>query len=103
VTSGVSYALAQTIAGAVYSDFSGTNAHTLNPRIGMAQTVLASRFYHAIGASSAAQSLLAVKIALQDNQPDNFDTDAWKDAIDIPGDIEPVMTEANVIIAEGTV
>lgn len=91
----VTPAVEEAIKQAVYTDFLGSNQHTQEPRVGLAQTVYASRFYHPITAlSDTVRNLLDVQIALADNP-----TDAdYVDVIEINGNIEPVMVQGNVII-----
>ena len=85
------------ITRALVSDFTGTNSHTLNPRVGLAQTVLSTRFAHAIAATDAKDSLLDVKIAVSDGAMPDEDDAAWVDVLDIPGNIEPTFVAANIL------
>lgn len=88
--------LVDNIKAAVYTDFLGQNEHTRETRVGLAQTVYVSRFYHAITAVDGVSNLISVEIALQNNQPS---TDMeWSNVLVINGDIEPVMTTDNIII-----
>ena len=93
----VTPAVIAAIKKAVYADFLGENEHTQAPRLGLAQSVYASRFYHAITAIPEVKNLLEVTIALAD-APEDSD---YTDFIEIRGDQEPVMTEDNVIVIGG--
>ena len=86
------------IKEAVYDDFLGENEHTRQPRLGLAQTVYASRFYHPVNALDIVRDLAGVSIALTDETPNDAD---YVEVIDIRGDQEPVMTIDNIIIVGG--
>lgn len=86
----------QLIRNAVYTDFLGENNHTQARRVGLAQDVYASRFYHAITAIQDVKSLLSVRIALSENPP--ADDSGYFDMITIRGDQEPVISLDNIII-----
>lgn len=86
--------VANNIVTAVYEDFLGQNVHTQTSRVGLAQDVYSSRFYHAIMAVDGVNALYSVKIALS-NSPTAAD---FVSALTIPGDITPVISRDNVII-----
>jgi uncharacterized phage protein gp47/JayE len=85
---------------ALIADFTGTDSHTLQPRVGLAQTVLSTRFAHAISATNAADGLLDVKIALSTGAMPGAGDLAWADVLDIPGDIEPTFSAQNILFVE---
>ena len=90
-------AVVQAIREAVYSDFLGENEHTGQSRLGLAQSVYASRFYHAVTALDMVKDLREVSIALSEN-PAAGD---YVDFLDIRGDQEPVMTQDNIFVTGG--
>ncbi len=90
----VTPSVVEAIKQAIYSDFLGENIHTQQPRVGLAQTVYASRFYHAVTALEGVKNLLEVTIALSDS-PSAAD---YSNMVIIRGDQEPVMSLANIII-----
>lgn len=79
---------------AVYQEFLGENVHTQDPRVGLAQDVYASRFYHAITAVDGVNSLRSVTMALSD-APSDAD---FTDFLQIRGDQEPVISLDNISI-----
>lgn len=85
--------LSDNIITAVYQDFLGQNEHTQTARVGLAQTVYASRFYHAIMAVEGITNLAGVEIALTNDAPDDF-----SNMLVIAGDIMPVISSGNIII-----
>jgi uncharacterized phage protein gp47/JayE len=91
----LSPAVVQAIRNAVLSDFRGENPHTLMPRVGLAQTVYAARFVHAVTALPGVVNLLTVGIALGTDEPSDYAS-----VIDIRGDQEPVMSADNISIVE---
>ncbi len=90
-------AVVEAIKEAVYRDFLGENSHTGQPRLGLAQSVFASRFYHAVTALDMVRDLLEVTVALSD-APEDVD---YVDHLDIRGDQEPVMTKDNITVIGG--
>lgn len=84
----------EAIITAVYQDFLGQNQHTQTARVGLAQTVYASRFYHAIMAVDGVTSLSNVEIALTNTTPPTV----FSNTLTIPGNIEPVISRDNIII-----
>ena len=81
-------ALTAAIKRAVVEDFAGLNAGTGNPRVGLATTVYASRFYSAV-ISAGARNVYGIGIALGDGQDPG-------PVVDVRGDQEPVMSEDEV-------
>lgn len=93
-TSTVTPEIQANIQEAVLTDFLGTNTHTQAPRVGLAQDVYASRFYHAITAVQGVENLLSVQIALSDSTPSSGD---YVDFITILGNQEPVLTTPQIV------
>jgi uncharacterized phage protein gp47/JayE len=83
-------ALTARVKAAVLADFGGANASSGNPRVGLASTVYASRFYSAVTAAGV-RNLYGISIRLGDSG-------AYGAAIQIRGDQEPVMSGANIIV-----
>ena len=79
---------------ALYRDFYGLNAQSGNPRIGLASTVYASRFYCPALAVEGVNNIRSIEIALSANAPA-----AYSDAVTISGNQEPVTSTANVVVA----
>jgi hypothetical protein len=91
------------IGAALVSDFNGNNGFTLNPNIGLAQTVLAERFSSAVRATGAKDALLDLRIALDSGTgiPDTNNA-AWVNVVNIPGSVEPTFTAGNILfVAQG--
>lgn len=86
-------AVRENIITAIYQDFLGQNQHTQTSRVGLAQTVYASRFYHAIMAVDGVTNLLGVDMALSNTTPTTFSS-----MLSIAGNIEPVISRDNIII-----
>jgi uncharacterized phage protein gp47/JayE len=82
------------IKKAVVNDFLGNDEKTANPRVGLASTVYASRFYNCI-TNIPVRNLLSVTIALGDS----VTNDDFYDMIVIRGDQEPTLSEGNVIVS----
>ncbi len=91
----VTPSIVEQIKNAIYTDFLGENIHTAMPRVGLAQTVYASRFYHAVTALEGVKNLLEVSIALADTAPADS---AYSNVIEIRGDQEPVISLDNIFI-----
>ena len=83
-------ALRARITAAVLADFGGENADSGNPRVGLASTVYASRFYVAVTAAGV-KNLYGIGIRLGDSGD-------YGPVQPIRGDQEPVMSGDNVII-----
>lgn len=84
----------ENILTAIYQDFLGQNQHTQTARVGLAQTVYASRFYHAIMAVDGVTNLANVEIALTNDAIPTI----FSNVLTIAGDIEPVISRDNIII-----
>ncbi len=74
------------IKDALIADVSGQGD---NPRIGIAQTIYASRFYQIVQGVTN-HPVKIISIGLNDGE--------WTQAIDIPANIEPTLDESNVYI-----
>lgn len=60
-----------------------------NPRVGIAQTLYASRFYQVVQAVTSAPVKM-ISVALNNN--------TWLQAVEIPANVEPTLDESNIII-----
>jgi hypothetical protein len=78
------------IKRAVADDFNGTNEITGNPRIGLATTVYASRFYCAV-LNAGTKNLYEIEIGLGD-------LPSFGPVVEIMGYQEPVISEDNVTV-----
>lgn len=88
-------ATADKLRQALCEDFYGRNTVSGNPRVGLASTVYASRFYAAAMGVAGVDDLRKVEIA---TGPDKNNL-SFCDVLHIPGHSEPVISAANVIIA----
>lgn len=80
----------QDIKDAILADFNGENTDSGNTRIGMGQTVYASRFTTAVLITAGVRSLKSITIALNGG--------AASDSILIPGNVQPVMSESDITV-----
>jgi uncharacterized phage protein gp47/JayE len=78
------------IKAAVARDFRGEDPMTLNPRVGLASEVFASRFYCPV-LNLGYENLSKVEVALGDDGE-------WGETASIQGDQEPVLSEDNVTV-----
>ena len=88
-------AVAKALREAVCDDFHGRNNTSGNPRVGLASTVCASRFYAAAMGVSGIKDVRRVEIATGQNK----NALVFSDVLHIPGHAEPVMSLENVIVA----
>jgi uncharacterized phage protein gp47/JayE len=86
-------AMTAAIQQAVVNDFAGLNTASGNPRVKMASTVYASRFYAAAMAVEGVNALQSIGIALSASPPGAFAL-----SLDVPANIEPVISAGNVIV-----
>lgn len=94
-SSTVTSEIIEAIKLAVYQDFIGENTHTQAPRVGLAQEVYASRFYHAITAVEGVNSLLSVEMR-------KGQSGAYTDYLVINGDEEPTISMDQIeVILQG--
>ena len=90
-TPAVSEALKQTL----FDDFYGLSRETGNPRVGLAQTVYASRFYCPAMSVPGVKNILEIQVALGVSAPEDS---AFSDVVIISGDQEPVTSLANILV-----
>jgi len=93
-TQGVSEALKQ----ALFGDFYGLNRNSNNSRVGLAQTVFASRFFCPALAVPGVKNIQEIKVALSEDLPPEAD---FADVVNINGDQMPVISLANILISDG--
>ena len=80
----------QDIIDAIIGDFLGNDANSGNTRVGLAQTVYASRFSVAVIKTAGVQDLVGITIGLG--------TGPMGASIDIPGDVEPTISSADITV-----
>ena len=80
----------QDIIDAVIGDFLGNDTNSGNTRVGLAQTVYASRFSVAVIKTAGVQDLVSITIGLG--------TGPMGASIDIPGDVEPTISSADITV-----
>lgn len=95
VQGSVSDAVAKNLRETVHNDFYGRNLASGNPRVGLASTVYASRFYAAAMEVQGISDVRKVEIATGPNKNGLV----FSDVLHVPGHAEPVMSAENVIIA----
>lgn len=81
------------IQNAILADFAGTNTDSENTRIGIGQTVYASRFSTAVLLTAGVRSLRSITIALGSGVPGDFVT--------IPANVMPVLSAADITVVIG--
>ena len=81
------------IKTAILNDFNGLG-ESKNMRVGMAQTVYASRFYCPV-ISSGVQDLVSIEIALGDTSSDSV---LWADSVTINANQAPTLDENNITV-----
>ncbi len=87
--------LAEAITQAVIGDFNGGSTISGNPRVGLASTVYASRFYKAVMSVDGVQNLHKVEIALGSATAPG----AYADMLAIRADQSPVTDKSNIVVA----
>ena len=80
----------QDVIDAVIGDFLGNDSNSGNPRVGLAQTVYASRFSVCVITTAGVQDLVGITIGLGSG--------AMGASIDIPGDVEPTISAADITV-----
>lgn len=80
----------QDVIDAVIGDFLGNDSNSGNTRVGLAQTVYASRFSVAVIKTAGVQDLVGITIGLGSG--------AMGASIDIPGDVEPTISAADITV-----
>lgn len=78
---------------ALFQDFYGINAISGNPRIGLASTIYAARFYCPALAVDGIQNVQSIEIALGNTTPTTYG-----DIVVINGDQEPVIATSNISV-----
>lgn len=82
------------LQSALVADFYGTDPNSGNSRVGLAQTVYASRFSVAAIKTAGVADLVSIEVALGSG--------SFASYVDIPANREPVLTAANVtVVIEG--
>ena len=89
-TSQTSATVEQDIIDAVIGDFLGNDPNSGNTRVGLAQTVYASRFSVCVIKTAGVQDLVGITIALG--------TGVAGASIDIPGDVEPTISSSDITV-----
>ena len=85
----------QDIIDAIIGDFLGNDANSGNTRVGLAQTVYASRFSVAVIKTAGVQDLVSITIGLG--------TGPMGASIDIPGNVEPTISSADIVVAVNSI
>ena len=80
----------QDIIDAIIGDFLGNDANSGNIRVGLAQTVYASRFSVSVIKTAGVQDLVGITIGLGSG--------AMGASIEIPGDVEPTISSADITV-----
>ncbi len=90
--------MAETTLGAVrqavMDDFLGRSEASGNARVGLAQTVYASRFYTSVMAVEGITCLKNVKIQLGGAEA----PETWLDVVAVDADVEPTLTLDNILV-----
>lgn len=77
----------------IFQDFNGQNTTTGNPRVGLASTVYASRFFAAATAVDRVDNIVSIGIALSSGAPSSY-----ANVVNIQGDQEPVLSVNNISV-----
>ena len=80
----------QDLQTALVNDFYGLDENSGNVRVGLAQTVYASRFSVAAIKTAGVVDLVSIEVALGSG--------AFASYVDIPASVEPVLTATNVTV-----
>ena len=80
----------QDVIDAVIGDFLGSDSNSGNVRVGLAQTVYASRFSVCVIKTAGVQDLVGITIGLGSGP--------MGASIDIPGDVEPTISSADITV-----
>jgi uncharacterized phage protein gp47/JayE len=89
-TDQTSVTVEQDIIDAIIGDFLGSDANSGNTRVGLAQTVYASRFSVAVIKTAGVQDLVGITIGIGSG--------AMGASIEIPGDVEPTISSADITV-----
>ena len=80
----------QDVIDAIIGDFTGNDSNSGNTRVGLAQTVYASRFSVAVIKTAGVQDLVGITIGLGSG--------AMGASIEVPGDVEPTISSADITV-----
>jgi uncharacterized phage protein gp47/JayE len=89
-TEATSATVEQDIKDAIIADFNGQDSNSGNTRIGLAQTVYASRFSVPVIKTAGVQNLVGITIGLGSG--------SMGASIEIPGDVEPTISSADITV-----
>lgn len=89
-TDSTSATVEQGIKSAIIADFNGQDASSGNTRVGLAQTLYASRFSVPVIKSAGVSDLVGITVALGTGTPGA--------SITIPGDVEPTISASNITV-----
>ena len=89
-TDSTSATVEQDIKAAIIADFNGQDANSGNTRVGLAQTLYASRFSVPVIKSAGVSDLVGITVALGTGTPGA--------SITIPGDVEPTISAADITV-----
>jgi uncharacterized phage protein gp47/JayE len=88
-------ALTEALKQALFNDFYGLNRESNSPRVGLAQTVFASRFYCPAMSVPGVRNIQEIEVALSEGPPPET---AFADVVAINADQAPVISPANILI-----
>ena len=89
-TASTAASVEQDVKDAVVADFNGQDANSGNTRVGLAQTLYASRFAVAVIKTAGVSDLVGISVALGTGTPGA--------SIVIPGDVEPTISGDDVTV-----
>jgi uncharacterized phage protein gp47/JayE len=89
-TDATSATVEQDIKDAIIADFNGQDANSGNVRVGLAQTLYASRFAVAVIKTAGVSDLVGITVALG--------TGTAGASITIPGDVEPTISASDITV-----
>jgi uncharacterized phage protein gp47/JayE len=89
-TDSTSATVEQDIKNAVIADFNGQDTNSGNTRVGLAQTLYASRFAVAVIKTAGVSDLVGITVALG--------TGTAGASITIPGDVEPTISASDITV-----
>ena len=89
-TDSTSATVEQDIKDAIIADFNGQDSNSGNVRVGLAQTLYASRFAVSVIKTAGVTDLVGITVALGTGTPGA--------SITIPGDVEPTISAADITV-----
>ena len=89
-TDSTSATVEQDIKDAIIADFNGQDANSGNIRVGLAQTLYASRFAVSVIKTAGVSDLVGITVALGTGTPGA--------SITIPGDVEPTISASDITV-----